>query len=143
MPRGTAGRPQDSALTGEGFALAEWFNKNVDFLTDKTNEQIATELGYTRPNIISMWRTGRTRIPLDRLPGLCKILNVDIAFLLPLWVEQYGGGEGYSLVLKALKNVVSDSELKLVETARAHTKGQNFKMKAGAPKKIAELIQVG
>jgi len=142
MPRGTAGRPQQSIKTGESFALAEWFNKNVDFLTELTNEELAEQLGYTRPNIISMWRTGRTRIPLDRLTKLSKLLNVDISFLLPLWVEQYGGGEAYAQVMKTLQSTVSESEAKLVEAAREHTKGRKFKLNPGAAKKLADLITV-
>ncbi|MCR9222912.1 MAG: helix-turn-helix domain-containing protein [Hyphomonas sp.] len=140
MTRGVAGRPQQSIKTGKSFALAEWFNKNVDFLTDLTNEQLAEKLGYTRPNIISMWRTGRTRIPLDRLVPLSQILKVDISFMLPLWVEQYGGGEAYAAVMKALNNSVSDNEMKLVEALRQTTKGRDFSVKKDAAKKLPDLI---
>jgi transcriptional regulator with XRE-family HTH domain len=140
MPRGVAGRPQQSIKTGETFALAEWFNKNVDFLTELTNEELAEQLGYTRPNIISMWRTGRTRIPLDRLTKLSELLKVDLSFLLPLWVEQYGGAEAYTGVMKILQSSVSESEAKLVAAAREHTKGRDFKLKAGAAKQLADLI---
>lgn len=142
MARGSAGRPQQSTKTGETFALAEWFNKNVDFLTELTNEELAEKLGYSRPNIISMWRTGRTRIPLDRLTPLSKILKVDISFLLPLWVEQYGGGEVYAAVMKALNNTVSADEAKLVKAAREVTKGREFTVKKDAAKKLADIITI-
>ena len=85
--------------------------------TGLTNEELSAKLGYTRPNIISMWRTGRTKIPLDRLAPLCDILKIDLAYLLPLWSEQYGDGDANARVLKALRNTVSDSEMQLVETA--------------------------
>lgn len=140
MSRGTAGRPQQTVKTGETFALAEWFNKNIDHLTNLTNEELAAKLGYTRPNIISMWRTGRTKIPLDRLAPLCDVLKVDLAYLLPLWIEQYGGAEANARVLKVLRNTVSDSEMALVETARQITAGRDFELKPNALKSIQEAI---
>ena len=141
MSRGSAGRPQKTIKTGETFALAEWFNKNVDHLTELTNEELAAKLGYTRPNIISMWRTGRTKIPLDRLAPLCDALNVDLAYLLPLWIEQYGGAEANARVLKVLRNTVSESEMALVETARQITAGRNFTLKSDAIEKLRGVIQ--
>jgi DNA-binding Xre family transcriptional regulator len=141
MSRGSAGRPQKTIKTGETFALAEWFNKNVDHLTDLTNEELAAKLGYTRPNIISMWRTGRTKIPLDRLAPLCDALKVDLAYLLPLWIEQYGGAEANARVLKVLRNTVSDSEMALVETARQITAGRDFALKPDAFEKLREVVE--
>ena len=141
MSRGSAGRPQKTIKTGETFALAEWFNKNVDHLTDLTNEELAAKLGYTRPNIISMWRTGRTKIPLDRLAPLCDLLKVDLAYLLPLWIEQYGGAEANARVLKVLRNTVSDSEMALVETVRQVTAGRDFTLKADALEKLGDAIE--
>ena len=141
MSRGSAGRPQKTIKTGETFALAEWFNKNVDHLTDLTNEELAAKLGYTRPNIISMWRTGRTKIPLDRLAPLCDALNVDLSYLLPLWIEQYGGAEANARVLKVLRNTVSESEMALVETARQITAGRNFTLKPNALEKLGEVVE--
>lgn len=141
MSRGSAGRPQKTIKTGETFALAEWFNKNVDHLTELTNEELAAKLGYTRPNIISMWRTGRTKIPLDRLAPLCDALNVDLSYLLPLWIEQYGGAEANARVLKVLRNTVSESEMALVETARQITAGRNFTLKPNALEKLGEVVE--
>ena len=142
IKKNKAGRPQGKTLKGPSFALAEWLNQNLNSLTSLTNEEIATKLGYTSPNIISMWRTGRTRVPLDRLPGLCEILNVDISYLLPLWIEQYGKDKAYSLVLHAIKNSVSDSELQLVEAVRETSNGRNFILKPDADKGVAELIEL-
>lgn len=120
MARSAAGRPQieERRKTGPGFALADWFNRNLDRLTDMTNEEIADKLGYSRPNIISMWRTGRTRIPLDRLKPLSDILGVEMITLLPLWLEQYIDKEGYQLVEEASKRMVTQDEAELIAVIR-------------------------
>lgn len=135
MARSNAGRPQitDRVKSGPGYELADWLNRNLDRLTDKTNEEIATELGYTRPNIISMWRTGRTRIALERLRPLSKILGVDMVTLLPMWLEQYIDREGYEEIKKAGKRIVSEDEAEIIDIVRAaHDHGpisSEFKMR--------------
>jgi transcriptional regulator with XRE-family HTH domain len=125
MARGTAGRPQEGAKDGPSYALAVWLNKNLDLLTDKTNDEIASAMGYERPNIISMWRTGRTRIPLDRVPQIAKLLGVDLAMLLPMWLEQYVQGEQDELT-KMFRRLCSEDEaalIKAIRKARGDTKG--------------------
>lgn len=120
MARSKAGRPPnlERRKTGPGFALSDWFHRNLDRLTDMTNEEIAESMGYSRPNIISMWRTGRTKIPLDRLVDLSKILNVDLVILLPLWLEQYIDAEGYGEIKKAQSRLVSEEEGKIIQILR-------------------------
>jgi transcriptional regulator with XRE-family HTH domain len=86
-----AGRPQESACTGPTYQLAEFLNRNWDEKVGRTNEDVAQELGYRAANMISMWRTGRTRIPLEKLPDIARLMKVDIALLLPMWLEQQWG----------------------------------------------------
>jgi hypothetical protein len=86
-----AGRPQESARTGPTYQLAEFLNHNWDEKVGRTNEDVAQELGYRAANLISMWRTGKTRIPLEKMPDIARLMKVDIALLLPLWLEQQWG----------------------------------------------------
>jgi transcriptional regulator with XRE-family HTH domain len=86
-----AGRPQESARTGATYQLAEFLNRNWDEKVGRTNEDVAQELGYRAANMISMWRTGRTRVPLEKLPDIARLMKVDIALLLPMWLEQQWG----------------------------------------------------
>lgn len=57
----------------------------------KNQAQIAAEAGFTNPNMISMIKSGRTRLPIDRVPALAKALDVDPRRLLQLAVEQLAG----------------------------------------------------
>lgn len=128
---------------GAGYKLAEWLNDNLDRLTTLTNDQIATRLGYTRPNIISMWRTGRTRIPLEQLSPLGEILGVELMFLLPLWLEQYMDKKGYKEVEAASKRLVSEEEAAFLDRVRKITGGKRFKMRPGSEQLIRSMIEVG
>jgi transcriptional regulator with XRE-family HTH domain len=66
-------------------------NQNWDEKVGRTNEDVAQELGYRAANMISMWRTGRTRVPLEKLPDIARLMKVDIALLLPMWLDQQWG----------------------------------------------------
>jgi len=57
----------------------------------KSQADIAAEAGFINPNVISMIKTGATRLPLDRVPALAKALDVDPARLLQLALEQWDG----------------------------------------------------
>jgi len=44
--------------------------------SEKTQRQIALEIGYTKPNIISMFKQGATKLPLDKIGPLAKALEI-------------------------------------------------------------------
>jgi transcriptional regulator with XRE-family HTH domain len=85
------GRPQESARTGPGYQLAEYINKEWDKRATLTNMQAADAMGLRSHNIVSMWKTGRTKISLEKLPWIARTMKVDLAFLLPMWMEQNAG----------------------------------------------------
>nr|WP_306754972.1 helix-turn-helix transcriptional regulator [Paracoccus sp. M09] len=57
----------------------------------KTQREIAHEAGFMNPNLISMFKTGASKIPLDRVPSLARALEVDPAYLMQLALEQAVG----------------------------------------------------
>jgi transcriptional regulator with XRE-family HTH domain len=68
------------------------FVRRIDRLingSDKTQRQIAMELGYDRSNLISMFKQGQTRVPVEKVPALADALGVDRAELLTMWLEDY------------------------------------------------------
>lgn len=143
MPKEGRGRPQERVKEGPGFKMAVWLNENLEALTSMTNEELADRLGYQRPNIISMWRTGRTRVPLDRLPELADILGVNLGHLLMLWMDQYATGPKYTRLMKTVLRTVGDDEAELIEAVRVYTKGRTFSVnKSEAKKLIPQIIRI-
>jgi transcriptional regulator with XRE-family HTH domain len=55
----------------------------------RTQRDIATAIGYDKPNMISMFKTGVTKVPLEKIPALAKALDVDPAYLFRLAIQQY------------------------------------------------------
>lgn len=71
------------------------FAANLDRLingSNKTQAQIATALGYSNPNIITMFKSGTTRVPIDMVEPLAQQLDVDPAMMLRDWLDAYMPG---------------------------------------------------
>jgi len=112
------GRHATSKKRGEGYALSEWLDNNLNEMSGLTNTSIAEELGYERQNMISMWKTGKVRVPIDKLVPLAKLTGVDFTFLVTLWLEQYAGKAGYQEALAAFNRVTTVPEQGVLEIAR-------------------------
>lgn len=50
---------------------------------------IAADLGYPNPNIISAFRSGSCRVPLHKLPALAMAIDLDPSELLRLGLSEY------------------------------------------------------
>ena len=55
----------------------------------KTDEEIARELGYETPVILTMWRNGIVKVPIEKIPALARALNVDAGNLLTRALHDY------------------------------------------------------
>lgn len=55
----------------------------------KTNREIAAEVGFPRPNFISMLKSGATRVPLGRVHRLALAIDLDPAELLEQAFREY------------------------------------------------------
>ena len=52
----------------------------------KTQAQIAQECGFARPNVVSMIKLGRIRLPLNRLGAFARSIEVDVYDLFCWWM---------------------------------------------------------
>jgi plasmid maintenance system antidote protein VapI len=48
----------------------------------KTNTEIAEALGYPRPNVVAMLKTGSMKLPLNKVAPMAHALDVDPVFLM-------------------------------------------------------------
>jgi transcriptional regulator with XRE-family HTH domain len=74
--------------------VALFLDKQISRLKGvKTQREIAHEIGYDAPNLISMFKRGESKVPLDKIPALAKALDVDTGHLFRLALEQYWQGQ--------------------------------------------------
>jgi transcriptional regulator with XRE-family HTH domain len=86
-----------------------------------TQREIAQEAGYKRPNLITMFKTGETKIPIDKTPILAKILGLDPKYFLRVALREY-----HPEVLRAIEGtwpagLLSDNECELILALRQMT----------------------
>jgi transcriptional regulator with XRE-family HTH domain len=68
--------------------VAERLRQAID-ASPLTQREIATQAGFPRGNVISMMKSGEMKVPLDRLPGLARALDIDPAEFLGLALREY------------------------------------------------------
>lgn len=90
----------------------------------RTQRQIAAEIGYEKPNMISMFKRGEAKIPLDKIPALAKALNVDPAFMFRLAVQQYWP-DMHKAIADIFGTVLTKNETRTIELIRRSTKGSD------------------
>ena len=89
----------------------------------KTQKEVAQEMGYDNPNIITMFKQGLTKVPLTKVSSLAKALDVDPVFLLKIVLTEYAPE-----VLVAIEEILDGSvltrnERELIDAYRKATLG--------------------
>jgi len=80
-----------------------------------TQREIARRAGFAKPNVISMMKTGHTKVPIDRIPALADALGVPaFAFLRTAMLEYQP--EVWDSLTKALGGVLTRNEEALLST---------------------------
>ena len=107
--------------------VAEYLTRKIDE-SGKTQKDIATEIGYDNPNIITMFKQGLTKLPLTTVGPIAEALDVDPAHLLRLVMNEY-----FPDTYRALEDclgtmVLTEHERALIEAYRLCTKDTDPKV---------------
>jgi DNA-binding Xre family transcriptional regulator len=101
--------------------IAQYVSKRIALLSGvKSQKQIAREVGYDRPNMLSMMKTGATKVPLEKVPALAKALGCDIGHLMRLGLEQYWPDK-LDVIHEVFGRLVTGNEWKIVQVFRQET----------------------
>lgn len=68
--------------------VAEYLEAQID-LCGKTQLEIARECGFEKPNIITMLKQGKSKLPFARLGVMSRALGVDPLYLYQLAMSEY------------------------------------------------------
>lgn len=55
----------------------------------KTQREIAKAAGFAHPNALSMMKTGETKVPINRIPALSAVLEVETRRFLQIALREY------------------------------------------------------
>ncbi len=56
--------------------VAQYLAKKIK-QSGKTQSEICAQIGYTKPNIITMFKQGKTKVPLDKVGLIANALDID------------------------------------------------------------------
>lgn len=90
-------------------------------LINKTQAQIAAECGFESPNIITMFKRGQTKLPINRVGPLAKALDVDPAHLLRLVLLEYVPDVWECIENTLQTTLLTSNELELIRSFRQVT----------------------
>jgi hypothetical protein len=90
-----------------------------------------------------MWRTGRTAVPLSRLPKIAELLRVDMVSLFVLWLRQYKArnDSAPSILIEVLeRRLMSANEAEVIRTLRHATRNSDPAFSAAVHSAIALAV---
>ena len=72
----------------ERMTVAQFISQRIDD-SAKSQREIAAEVGFENPNVLTMFKQGQTKVPLRRIGALARALDVDPTHLLRLVMSEY------------------------------------------------------
>tara|TARA_R110002110_G_scaffold376568_2_gene586697 strand:+ start:205477 stop:205764 length:288 start_codon:yes stop_codon:yes gene_type:complete len=70
--------------------------------SEKTQREICEDIGYPHPNIITMFKNGETKVPLNKVPALAQALEIKPDKLMRLALQEYYP-DAYQAILSAIE----------------------------------------
>lgn len=89
--------------------------------SNKTQRQIADECGFENQNVITMLKTGATKLPMTRIGAIAKALDVDPAYLFRLAMTEYMPDTWECIEQIAKSTALTTHELELIQQFRTLT----------------------
>jgi len=68
--------------------VADYISQQID-LSGKSQLEIAREAGFNKPNIITMIKQGKTKLPMSKVGPMARALGVDPKHLYRLVMQEY------------------------------------------------------
>lgn len=75
-------------IAPKAMRVADYLAQQI-ILCGKSQKEIAEEVGYEKPNVITMMKQGHTKIPIVKVGAFARALEVDLAYLLRLVCMEY------------------------------------------------------
>lgn len=115
-------------------SVKDYLTNQID-ICSKSQREIAFEIGYEKPNIITMFKQGHTKLPINKVGPMAKALGVDPAYLLRIVINDY-----MPELLDAIEGVIglvtTQNEREMVEIIRATTRDRDFAITSSHQKKL-------
>lgn len=103
--------------------------------------EIAEAMGYERPNIISMFKSGATKIPIETIPKLAELLGVSELYFMKLALEEYHP-EMWMVIERVFGKLVSENEMDIIDIIRTASAGTDPELTEELEKELFRLFDI-
>lgn len=108
-------------MTTANSAVARFLAERIE-ASGQLQKDIAEKVGFEKPNMITMVKQGKTRLPLDKVGPMAKALEVDPLQLLQLCMQEYYP-HTWSSIAQLLTPAITEDERQLLAALRASVGG--------------------
>lgn len=103
----------------EDSKVARFIRQRVLELKPKKSQgEIASEAGFTNPNMVTLIKNGASKLPLDRVPAMARALECDPKRLFLLTLHQEGQQSTMTAVEEIFNTVVTKNEADWIAALR-------------------------
>lgn len=88
-------------------------------LCGKPQVQVAQEVGFDKPNVITMIKQGKTKVPVNKIGSMAKALEVDPVFFLKLCLQEYMPDLMESIIAITGQPPITRNEIEFIEVIRS------------------------
>lgn len=119
--------------------------KFSDFLANQIEvsgvpqKEIAAQLEYDKPNIITMFKQGATKVPISKIEPLAKCLGVDPIRMLKMAMKEYMP-ETLSAIESIMGIMLNKNEQEIIVNLRGIIGNKDVSMKTAESKKTLEAF---
>jgi hypothetical protein len=90
--------------------------------TGQKQKDIAYKVGFEKPNVITMIKQGKTRLPLDKVGLMANALETDPTQLFQLCMEEYQPAT-WKVIAPFMEGAMTKDELQLLNSLRTWVGG--------------------
>lgn len=113
--------------------VAEYIDRQID-LCGKKQIDIAQQAGFDKPNMVTMIKQGKTKLPLEKIGRMAKALEVDPLHLFTLTMQEYQPDTWAEIQKLFGQPVMTVNELEILEVIRS-SKVENPRLRTDAERK--------
>lgn len=121
------------AVTSKPKTVAEYIAWQIQ-LSGKSQTEIASEVGFDKPNVITMIKQGKTKVPLNKIGKMAKALEVDPVHFFRMCINEYVPDLEDTIKSITGGPIVSKNEMEFIKVIRS-SKVQNPKLSSDSEKK--------
>ncbi len=96
--------------------VARFIDRRIEE-TGQLQKDIAAKVGFEQPNIITMIKQGKTKLPLDKIGPMARVLETDPVQLLQMCMEEYHPAT-WRAIAPYMETAMTEDERRLLNALR-------------------------